>query len=137
MRHGEMRLARRLTEVGSLPHMPVKTPGMKESGKATRLPLRVQTVTPDILKRIEVYKREEILLAKRAHSYAEMLSLTRAASPPRRFISALRSKHAAGEYALIAEIKKASPSKGRIREHFDLAFLAKLMKQVARHVCPF
>ncbi|WP_407160797.1 indole-3-glycerol phosphate synthase TrpC [Bradyrhizobium sp. STM 3557] len=79
---------------------------------------------PDILKRIEGYKRQEIEMAKRTHTPAEVLSLARSASSPRGFISAIRKKHAAGEYALIAEIKKASPSKGLIREEFNPELLA-------------
>lgn len=79
---------------------------------------------PDILRKIEVYKRQEIALAKRTHSLGEMLSRVKSAPHPRGFLSALRRKHAAKKYALIAEIKKASPSKGLIREDFDPAQLA-------------
>ena len=80
---------------------------------------------PDVLRKIEAYMREELQLAKRALPLGEMLVLAKAASLPRAFISALRRKHTAHEYALIAEIKKASPSKGPIRRDFDPALLAR------------
>ncbi|UWU67711.1 indole-3-glycerol phosphate synthase TrpC [Bradyrhizobium sp. NC92] len=78
----------------------------------------------DFLRRIETYKREEIVYAKQAVPLSEIEALARRAPAPRGFVSAVRGKHIAGEYALIAEIKRASPSRGLIRSDFDPSLLA-------------
>jgi indole-3-glycerol phosphate synthase len=79
----------------------------------------------DILKKIEAYKREEIAAAKRARPYAAVEAAAKAAGPPRGFLAAIERRIAAGDYALVAEIKKASPSAGLIRADFDPVSLAR------------
>jgi indole-3-glycerol phosphate synthase len=79
----------------------------------------------DILEKIGAYKLDEIAAAKRAHPIAEVEAAARAASPVRGFAASLRERIDAGGYALIAEIKKASPSKGLIRADFDPPALAR------------
>ena len=78
----------------------------------------------DILKRIVAVKREEIAEAKRVRDAAAMRREALAQPPARDFVGALRAKLGAGQAAVIAEIKKASPSKGVIREHFVPAEIA-------------
>ena len=79
----------------------------------------------DILAKIEAYKREEIAAAKRARPLAALEKEAQALAPPRGFLRSIEQRIAGGEYALIAEIKKASPSKGLIRAEFDPPGLAR------------
>ena len=84
----------------------------------------------DILDRIVAVKRQEVAAARALHSDAALRELAAAQTAPRGFATALRAKLAAGLPAVIAEIKKASPSKGVIREHFVPAEIA---ASYARH----
>jgi indole-3-glycerol phosphate synthase len=79
----------------------------------------------DILQRILAVKAEEVAHAKAGRPLAEVRSAAQAAAPARDFAGALRAKLAAGLPAVIAEIKKASPSKGVLRDDFKPAALAR------------
>lgn len=79
----------------------------------------------DVLEKIAAYKRDEVADRKRARTQAEVEAAAKLPSAPRGFLAALLTAHAPGRLALIAEIKKASPSKGLIRADFDPPALAK------------
>jgi indole-3-glycerol phosphate synthase len=78
-----------------------------------------------ILERILQVKRREIAAARERTPMDAMEKKARAAPPPRDFVGALRAKIASGVPAVIAEIKKASPSKGLLRAYFDPAAIAR------------
>ena len=79
----------------------------------------------DVLAKICADKRAEVQARKQAISESDIEAMAKHAPAPRGFTDAINAKIAAGDYALIAEIKRASPSKGLIRKDFDPATLAK------------
>jgi indole-3-glycerol phosphate synthase len=84
----------------------------------------------DILQRIVAVKREEVAAAQRLRPAAALRRAAEARGDLRDFTAALRARVAAGGPAVIAEVKKASPSKGVLREHFEPAAIA---ASYARH----
>ncbi|MCJ8170275.1 indole-3-glycerol phosphate synthase TrpC [Atopomonas sediminilitoris] len=80
---------------------------------------------PTILEKIIARKHQEVAERSAKISFAELEARAAQADPVRGFAAAMQAKAAAGEAAVIAEIKKASPSKGVLREDFDPAAIAK------------
>jgi indole-3-glycerol phosphate synthase len=83
----------------------------------------------DILQKILAVKAREVAAAKSKKPLAEMRAEAESAAPSRDFVGSLRAKINAGLPAVIAEIKKASPSKGVLRENFDPAEIARSYAQ--------
>jgi indole-3-glycerol phosphate synthase len=83
------------------------------------------TSRPDILVRILARKQQEIEERQRSAPLENLQQKAADASPPRGFVAALKGRVELGEAAVIAEIKKASPSKGVIREDFDVVEIAR------------
>ena len=93
--------------------------------------------TPDILQTIVAHKREEVAAAKAKFPLARLQDrLALVEDQPRGFIRALRAMHESGGTAIIAEVKKGSPSKGVIRQDFDPLTIAEDRKASCRErVC--
>jgi indole-3-glycerol phosphate synthase len=85
--------------------------------------------TPDILKKIIQRKHEEVAAARANVSAADIVRLAETAADIRGFVDNMKKRISAGEPAVIAEIKKASPSKGILREDFDPAAIASSYEQ--------
>jgi len=85
----------------------------------------VKTKMSDILQKILEVKQAEVARAVAKKPYADIYDEAKAMPKPRDFVGAIRSKIADGKPAVIAEIKKASPSRGVIRENFDPAAIAR------------
>ncbi len=80
--------------------------------------------TPDILRKIIARKQEEVVERKAFRRLSELQSVAATIAPARGFVDAIVSRLQSGDPAVIAEIKKASPSRGVIREKFDPASIA-------------
>ena len=90
----------------------------------------------DILNKILAVKRQEVAQAQARKPLEEIRREAERAAPVRDFAGGIRSKIEAGRAAVIAEIKKASPSKGVLRVDFKPAEIAEIMRNMARLACP-
>src|SRR5690606_2123199 len=98
-----------------------------QAGKSVSAPMSIKV--PTVLEKIIARKVEEVA-ARRAHtSLADLEQRVAAADAPRGFARALQEQVARRQPAVIAEVKKASPSKGVIREHFVPAEIARSYEQ--------
>ena len=79
----------------------------------------------DVLNKILAVKAKEVAAARARRELFDMKRIAAAAEAPRDFVGALRAKIAAGQAGVIAEVKKASPSKGVLRENFRPAEIAR------------
>jgi len=91
----------------------------------TDTPINSATDTPTILRKIIERKYEEIAERRRLRTLADLQARASEQAPARGFVQALATRIEEGQAAVIAEIKKASPSKGIIRENFDPAAIAR------------
>lgn len=82
--------------------------------------------TPDILRQIVAYKQGELAAVQQIYPLATLQAQLAGLAPTRRFTAALRSAQASGRTAIIAEVKKGSPSKGTIRADFDPLAIARI-----------
>ena len=90
---------------------------------------------PTVLQKILARKAEEVAERRARVNLAEVERLARSADAPRGFANALLERAKRKEPAVIAEIKKASPSKGVLREHFVPARSPAATRRVARRAC--
>jgi len=90
----------------------------------------------DILQRILAVKAGEVAAAQAQMSLVQVQAAARAAAPARDFAGAMRSRITTGRSAVIAEVKKASPSKGVLRESFEPAAIAPSYQR-HRAACPW
>ena len=106
-----------------------RAPWIKDGGRGSPYEVWFMSNTPDILKKIIARKYEEIAEGSASVSLEEMKSRASDADKPRGFVASMQNKIDAGKSAVIAEIKKASPSKGVLRENFVPADIAKSYEQ--------